>query len=143
MHKRLGARLPLRWGCNYVPEGGRIVRKALVGAIVVAVLMPIGGAVASSGAKATDEPEGCQAFNPGQPTCKFTATIDSESPVSGATGSGSWVVTVKRVGEKKPIVLKPADPYGGVVEFAYQQGDKVTAKALSPGTMMTAGSVQP
>ena len=114
------------------------MKKVLAG-MILAVLPLAGAATAATVA----EPEGCQAFNPGQPTCTFTATMDAQTPVSGGMGSGSWIVKVKRPGEKKPIVLKPVDPYGGVVEFAYQEGDKVSAEALTPGTLMTAGSVQP
>ena len=109
-------------------------------AIAVAALMVV--ATPGTTGAVTHPPEGCQAVNPGQETCTFTVAADAESPVSGAAGPGSWVVTVKRPGEKKPIVLKP-DAGGGVVEFTFQQGDKVTAKALSPGTFMTAGFVQP
>ena len=113
------------------------MKKIVLLLAAVALLAP-----AAQGASLTKEPEGCQAFNPGQPTCTFTATMDAGSPVSGGIGSGSWVVKVKRPGEKKPIVFKPADPYGGFVEFAYREGDVVSAEALTPGTLMTAGSVQ-
>ncbi len=113
--------------------------RSLLTALVAAALV----VMASPASPATPrEPEGCQAVNPGQPTCSYTAAMDAETPVSGAMGIGNWVVTIKRPGEKKPIVLKP-DSGGGVVEFAIQQGDKVTAKAIDPGTAMTVGSVQP
>ena len=116
------------------------MRKPIVGMIALIASLVFGSVAQGS---PTFAPEGCQAFNPGQPTCTFTATVDAQTPVSGASGSGSWIVSVKRPGERKPIVLKSDSPPGAVVEFAYKKGDKVTAKALTPGTIMTAGSVQP
>lgn len=115
-----------------------MAKRTVVAALVAFVfaLMPSGAATELS------EPEGCQAFNPGQPQCKYTATHNPEGPVTGVAGVGSWVVTVKRAGEAKPLVIK--SPPGGeptATEFVFEEGDKVTAKALSPGTGLTVGHV--
>ena len=117
--------------------------RVLVVTALAAALTMVPATARSALDPATDEPEGCQAFNPGQPTCTFTATTDAETPISGALGVGSWVVKVKRAGEKKPITLKGSpDGAPSVSEFTFQEGDVVKAKALSAGTFMTVGFVQ-
>ncbi len=117
--------------------------QVLVVAALAAMLIVAPTTAQSASAPPADEPEGCQAFNPGQPTCTFTATADAETPISGAVGVGSWVVKVKRAREKKPIVLKGSpDGAPSVSEFPFREGDVVKAKALTPGTFMTVGYVQ-
>lgn len=85
-----------------------------------------------------EQPEGCEAVNPGQPTCSYTATDDTASPVSGAGGRGSWVVTVKR-GKKKFTYKSPPSGEPTAIAFEILAGDKITAKALTPGTGLVVG----
>jgi len=115
------------------------MRRAIVaaGSVLLLAVPSIGGATVTISDR--DEPEGCQAMNPAAPTCKFTVTEDMEGPVAGAAGYGSWVVKVKR-GKKIAARLKsPASGEPSAVEFLYEQGDKVTVKATSPGAGVIAG----
>jgi hypothetical protein len=61
-----------------------------------------------------------------------------EGPVAGVAGRGDWIVKVKR-GKKTIKIKRPAGGAPPAVEFLYQQGDKVTAIALSPGSSLVAG----
>ena len=109
---------------------------------VLAVALVLPTTQASSGGIRgwlNDEPvEGCQAFNPGQPTCTFTATRDNVTPVSGAAGRGDWVVIVKR-GKQKLTYKSPSSGEPTASGFEILEGDKVTAKALTPGSGVTTG----
>jgi hypothetical protein len=83
-------------------------------------------------------PEGCAAYNPGEPVCRFEVTHNTAGPVSGVAGRGSWAVVVKR--GKKRIVLKSppsGEPYSE--EFLFKKGDKVTARARSAGSSLIVG----
>ena len=86
------------------------------------------------------EVEGCQVFNPGQPTCTYTATHVGETPVSGILGTGSWTVVIK-VGKKKTVVKSPSTGEPTAVEMVIPEGAKVTMTALSPGSGGTVGHV--
>ena len=82
--------------------------------------------------------EGCQVMNPLRPTCEFEVTHTSESPVTGAAGWGDWVVLVKRDGETLKFKSAP-DGRFWIFEIAFKVGDKVTVKALTPGSAADAG----
>lgn len=82
--------------------------------------------------------EGCQVMNPLRPTCAFEVTHTSESPVTGAAGWGDWIVLVKRDGETIKYKGAP-DGRFWMIEISYKVGDKVTVKALSPGSAADAG----
>jgi hypothetical protein len=82
--------------------------------------------------------EGCQAFNPGQPKCTYTATEDTVTPVSGAAGRGDWIVILKR-GKTKLTYTSPADGSATATGFTIETGDKLTAKALTPGSALAIG----
>ncbi len=84
------------------------------------------------------EVEGCQTFNPAQPTCTYTATHDSESPVQGIAAVGSWVVTIK-VGKKTETFKSPASGEPVAEAVTIPSGAKVTMKALAPGSGGTVG----
>lgn len=115
------------------------MRKLIIAGLVSAALAVPGAGGAESIDGWLDEPvEGCQAFNPGQPTCTFTATRDNETPVSGAAGRGSWSVTVQR-GKKKMVYKSPSSGEPTATGFEILEGDKVTAKALSAGSGVTTG----
>ena len=83
-------------------------------------------------------PEGCQAVNPGQPTCTFTVTHNTTGPVSGIAGRGSWVVKVKR-GKATTTIKSNAAGDPQAVAYIFQTGDKVTASALTPGSALAVG----
>ena len=85
-----------------------------------------------------DQVEGCQAVNPGQPTCTYTATEATVTPVSGAAGRGDWIVIVKR-GKTKFVYKSPADGAPTATGFTILAGDKLTAKALTPGSGLAIG----
>jgi hypothetical protein len=82
------------------------------------------------------EPEGCQAFNPGQPTCSYTVTHEGTSPVTGFAGMGDWSAVVKR-GKKKIKIAASQEP----VIFEFQEGDVVKVVTSSPGSGVIAGHV--
>ena len=92
----------------------------------------------AAGARTSKGREGCQAFDPLQPTCRFTVTHHAESPVTGIGGSGDWIVFVKR-GDETLRYESPANGQVWLMEVAFRVGDKVTAKALSPGSGLTVG----
>jgi hypothetical protein len=87
-----------------------------------------------------DAAEGCQAFNPAQPTCSYTATHRGGSPVSGISGVGSWVVKIK-VGKKIEVVKSPASGEPTVVEKVFEEGTKVSVTTLAPGSGVVVGHV--
>lgn len=84
--------------------------------------------------------EGCQAVNPGQPTCSYEVTHETESPVTGVAGIGDWVVKIKR-GKKTITVKSPGPGEPTAQEVAFETGDKVKAKALTPASAVTVGHV--
>jgi hypothetical protein len=112
------------------------MRRTLVGTVVaIALLTPT---TAGSASTELNDPESCWAMNPAQPKCSFTVTSTSSSGViTGAVGTGDWIVIVKR--GKKKLSIKPAGPQPEPIAFAYEEGDKVTATAKSPGGWVLAG----
>jgi len=119
------------------------MRKLVVAAIIAGMtLLPGAGRAEITTRSTADESESCQAFNPGQPVCKFTAEAASATPVSGVSGAGSWVVIVKR-GKLKTVYKSPAGGEPTAVEFAIAPGDKITAKALTPGSGLIVGHASP
>jgi hypothetical protein len=109
-------------------------RRGIAAAAATAVLLSM---VGEAGARRY-EPEGCEAVNPGQPTCTFTVTETMEGPVTGVAGQGTWLVKVKR-GKKTLKIKSPANGAPTAVTFTYIAGDKVTATAISPGAGLIAG----
>ena len=109
----------------------------LAAAMLLAIAAPAHGFVVQD-----MEPEGCQVFNPAQPTCSFTVTHEGESPVSGIFGWGDWVVKIK-VGKKTEVFESPAAGEPTVVEMSIPSGAKVSMEALSPGAGGTVGHVDP
>jgi hypothetical protein len=85
-----------------------------------------------------DQVEGCQAVNPGQPICTYTATESTVTPVSGVAGRGDWIVIVKR-GKAKFTYKSPADGAPTATGFTIVTGDKITGKALTPGSGIAIG----
>jgi hypothetical protein len=78
--------------------------------------------------------------NPVQPTCTFTVQDSASTPVTGALGRGDWIVIVKRGKVKTPL----RSPSGGeptATSYTLLAGDKVTAKALSPGSAVLTGDL--
>ena len=109
-------------------------KRGIAAVTATAMLFPI-GVQADERRRA---PEGCEAFNPGQATCSFTVLEDMEGPVAGVAGRGDWIVKVKR-GKKAIKIKSPAGGAPTAVEFLFQQGDKITAEALSPGSGLIVG----
>ncbi len=110
------------------------MRKVLIAGVLI-------GALALPAHAAVEPPvqtEGCQVFNPVQPTCSYTATHDSDSPVQGIAGVGSWVVTIK-VGKSKETYKSPASGEPAAEAVTIPEGAKVTMKALAPGSGGTVG----
>lgn len=105
------------------------MRRTVIGLVVAALAVP-------PVAAAVREPEGCQVVNPGQPACSYTVTHTTESPVTGFAGQGDWSAVVKR-GKQKIKFSGSQEP----VVFEFQEGDKVSVKALSPGSGAIAGHV--
>ncbi|MDQ3984883.1 MAG: hypothetical protein M3280_00045 [Actinomycetota bacterium] len=106
------------------------MRKLFVGTVSVLVLA---GTVPAQSVP----PEGCEAVNPGVPKCSFKVTHDTAGPISGVAGEGKWVVIVKH-GRTKTVLKSPStDPVA--MEHLFRKGDKVTAKALSPGSGLIIG----
>ena len=96
----------------------------------------------ASASPASGGDEGCQAQDPLQPTCSYTVTHTSKTPVTGAGGIGDWVVTVTR-GTKTFTVKSLPDGRPSFFEISFKIGDKVKAKALSPGSGLTVGHLDP
>ena len=108
---------------------------------VVVVSMCLVGLPAQIGhTTALDEPEGCQVFNPAQPTCSYTATHEGESPVTGIFGWGTWIVKIK-VGKKTTVHKSPGAGEPTAVEIPIPKGAQVTMTAVSPGAGGTVGHV--
>ncbi|HEY7875147.1 MAG TPA: hypothetical protein VIG64_08500 [Actinomycetota bacterium] len=82
----------------------------------------------------------CLAVNPVQPQCSFTVQDTATTPVTGAAGRGDWVVIVKR-GKVKTKLTSPASGEPTAISFTMVAGDKVTAKALSPGSGVLTGDL--
>jgi hypothetical protein len=80
--------------------------------------------------------EGCEAVNPGQPTCTYKAA--GTTVFGGAAGQGKWVVTVK-VGRKTTTYRSPSSGEPTGTQFLIKKGAKVTAKALAPGSGVIVG----
>ncbi len=111
------------------------MRKAIVATLTATVML---APAAAPAVELSREPESCLAFNPGQPSCSFTATSESSSgTITGAVGAGDWIVVVKR--GKKKLKIKPASAQPEPVAFPYQEGDKVTATVKSAGGWVLAG----
>jgi hypothetical protein len=112
------------------------MRKIAVASLMAALVVPApSAALPVTGA---DEPESCQAYNPGQPKCSYTVTHSTDSPITGVAGVGSWVVKIKR--GKKTITVK--SPYTGeptAMEIQFRPKDKVTAIAVNPGSALVVG----
>jgi uncharacterized low-complexity protein len=107
--------------------------------LVTAVVGALSMAVTPAGAmRSSDGEEGCQAVNPGQPTCSYTATHPSSSPVAGIAGVGNWVVKVK-LGKKVDTFKSPASGEPTAVELNFEEGSKVSVKTLTPGTAVIVG----
>ena len=103
-------------------------RTTLVALLVGALAVPVGAQRL--------EPEGCQVVNPGQPKCTYTVTHTTGSPVTGFAGMGDWAAVVKR-GKQKIKVPGSQEP----VVFEFEEGDKVTVVAKTPGSGAIAGHV--
>ena len=101
-----------------------------------ALLAPAGAA------PAVRSDEGCEAQDPLRPTCSFTVTHTSSTPVTGAGGIGDWVVIVKRGPHTFRFESLP-DGRPTLLEISFKVGDRVQAKALSPGSGLTAGHFDP
>src|SRR3990170_7724675 len=106
--------------------------------ITVCAMALVVGLVPASAAE-DDQPEGCLAINPVQPKCSFTVTENTTGPVSGAAGTGNWIVKIKR--GKKSFTLRSSSFYGepSSVEFLYKKGDKVKVTASSGGMVVAGG----
>ena len=114
------------------------MKKVLIAVVLTGALaMPAHAGGALDWSEVT-EVEGCQTQNPAQPTCTYTATHDSESPVQGIAAVGSWVVTIQ-VGKKKDTYKSPATGEPVAEAITIPEGAKVTMKALSPGSGGTVG----
>jgi hypothetical protein len=107
------------------------MRNLIIGSLTTALLL---GTVPAQ----SMPPEGCEAVNPGAPTCTLTITHDTAGPVSGVAGEGDWVVIVKK-GKKKTKLTSPSSGDATAQEFLFVKGMKVTAKALSPGSALAVG----
>ena len=102
-------------------------------AAAVVALLPAGGNAATT---RDVPPEGCIAIAPAQPSCSYVAT--ATITFGGAAGQGKWVVTVKH-GKKTTTYKSPASGEPAGNQFPIVAGDKVTAKALSPGSGVIVG----
>jgi hypothetical protein len=106
------------------------------------LIVPIVVLAWSIAAPASGGDEGCQAQNPLQPTCSYTVTHTSSTPVTGVGGVGEWVVFVKRGAQKLTFKSLP-DGRPTMLEISFKIGDKVSAKAISPGSGLTVGHFDP
>ncbi len=114
------------------------MRKLLI--VAVASLLWAPGPAGSTPSR--HGPEGCQAFNPVQPRCSYTVTHTSATPITGVAGVGEWVVKVKR-GRKTVTYSSPGYGEPTALEIAFKEGDKVTASAVSPGSGLSVGHIDP
>jgi hypothetical protein len=108
------------------------MRKLIVGTAVAGLLL----APSSVGAKGPNDQ--CFASNPGTSTCSFTVSESATTPVTGAVGRGTWVVIVKR-GKVKTTLKSPSNGDPTATSYTFMAGDKVTAKALAPGSAVLTG----
>jgi hypothetical protein len=119
------------------------MRRAWIGWGLVLTLALPPAATTASVLPAQREAEGCQAFNPGQPECSYTVTHSTDSPVTGVSGAGDWVVKIVRGKKKKrrttETITSPASGEPTAIEYQFKPGDKVTATALSPGSGLIVG----
>ena len=106
---------------------------------VLVVALVAGGSAAVAAPRNLLQPEGCEAANPGQPTCTFTATEDTQN-TGGAVGYGTWTVTIKR-GKQKFTLKDDGSGGGSTATFIFKIGDKVTVKATSQGSAVAVGTV--
>jgi len=111
------------------------MRRLLVGAAVAGLVMAPSAVGAQAGLN-----DYCLAVNPVQPKCTFTVQDTATTPVTGAVGRGDWVVIVKR-GKVKTALNSPSGGEPTAIEYPLVAGDKVTAKALSPGSGVLAGDL--
>ena len=107
------------------------MRKLIVGSISAVLLL---GTVPAQ----SMPPEGCEAANPGSPTCTLTITHNTAGPVSGVAGVGDWIVIVKK-GKKRTKLTSPSSGEPTAQEFLFVKGMKVTATALTPGSALVVG----
>ena len=114
------------------------MRKLIPAVILVGALFVPASTEAAAPITTQDTEEGCQAFNPGQPKCTFTATHSGGTPVTGAAGVGSWTVKVKR-GKSVTTLSSPASGEPTATAFNFAAGDKVTATANTPGSVVIVG----
>lgn len=114
------------------------MRRIAVASLIVALVAPGSSLAAMPAATGADEPESCQAFNPGQPKCSYTVTHSTDSPVTGVAGVGTWVVKIKR-GKKTITVKSPATGEPTAIEIQFRPKDKVTAVAATPGSALVVG----
>lgn len=111
------------------------MRKVMLVAAVTGLVMAPGN-VGAQGAPN----DYCLAVNPVQPTCTFTVQDSATTPVTGAAGRGDWVVVVKR-GKVKTALKSPSNGDPTAISFTMMAGDKVTAKALTPGSGVLTGDL--
>jgi hypothetical protein len=111
------------------------MRKLLIGTAVAGLVTAPSGAGAQGGLN-----DFCLAVNPVQPTCTFIVEDTATTPATGAAGRGDWVVIVKR-GKVKTKLTSPSSGEPTAVSYTMVAGDKVTAKALSPGSGVLTGDL--
>ena len=111
------------------------MRKLMIGTAVIGLVL----APSAVGAQGAPD-DYCLAVNPVQPTCTFTVTDTATTPVTGAVGRGDWIVIVKR-GKVKTALKSPSSGEPTATSYGLVAGDKVTAKALSPGSAVLTGDL--
>jgi hypothetical protein len=111
------------------------MRKLLMATAMTGLVLAPSGAGAQAGLN-----DYCLAVSPVQPQCTFTVQDSATTPVTGAAGRGDWVVIVKR-GKVKTQIKSPSGGEPTAIEYPLVAGDKVTAKALSPGSGVLAGDL--
>lgn len=109
------------------------MKKAAIGALAAALMVVPAGIAGSAG---IDAPESCEAINPVQPTCTFTA--EGVDTFGGVAGSGSWIVKVK-VGKRTTTYKSPASGEPTGEQFMIPAGAKVTATATAAGSSLIVG----
>ena len=111
------------------------MHKLVIGTAVVGLVMAPSAVGAHRGPN-----DRCLAAAPAQPQCSFTVTESASTPVTGAAGRGDWVVIVKR-GKVKTQIKSPSGGDPTAISYPLLAGDKVTAKALTPGSFVVAGDL--
>ena len=111
------------------------MRGLVIGAAVAGLVMAPSAVGAQAGVN-----DYCIAVAPVQPKCSFTVQDTATTPVTGAAGRGDWVVVVKR-GKVKTAITSPTSGEPTAISYTLIAGDKVTAKALSPGSGVIAGDL--